>query len=150
MAAECGRCARGGEERGQFDLLRSELNILSREWSAHALVWSIAQLQPTQVALRSKITTELREQFPRWKLRLPPMLAAWRAWLDAFLTRELSEVSRTQYAMFCERLHRARQHLTRTLRAFHDRLAAHVYASHSESAREIERGSKPGICFLTL
>jgi GTP-binding protein EngB required for normal cell division len=118
-----------GEERRQFDLLRSELNILSREWSASALDWSLSQLQPTQTALQAKITTELREQFPRWKLRLPPLLEAWRAWLGAFLQRELSKVSHSQQAMFCSPLHRARQHLTRTLRAFHDRLAAHVKAA---------------------
>jgi GTP-binding protein EngB required for normal cell division len=114
------------EERRQFDLLRSELSLLSREWSANALDWSLTQLRPTQAALRAKITTELREQFPRWKLRLPPILEAWREWLGAFLHRELSEVSHSQQAMFCSPLHRARQHLTRTLRAFHDRLAVHV------------------------
>ena len=118
-----------GEERRQFDLLRSEFNSLSREWSANALDWSLSQLQPTQTALRAKITTELREQFSRWKLRLPPMLEAWREWLGAFLHRELSEVSHSQKAMFCAPLHRARQHLTRTLRAFHDRLAVHVKAA---------------------
>jgi GTP-binding protein EngB required for normal cell division len=117
------------EERRQFDLLRSELNILSREWSASALDWSLTQLQPTQAALRAKITTELRGQFPRWKLRLPPMLEAWRQWLGAFLHRELTEVSHLQQAMFCSPLHGARQHLTRTLRAFHDRLAEHVKAA---------------------
>jgi len=53
-------------------------------------------------------------------------LEAWRGWLGVFLARELSEVSRAQQAMFCEPLHRARQHLARTLRAFHDRLAVHV------------------------
>jgi GTP-binding protein EngB required for normal cell division len=118
-----------GEERRQFDLLRSELSILSREWSASALDWSLTRLQPTQAALRAKITTELRQQFPLWKLRLPPLLAASRDWLGAFLLRELSEVSHSQQAMFCSPLHRARQHLTRTLRAFHNRLAAHVKAA---------------------
>ena len=47
----------------------------------------------------------------------------------AFLLRELGEVSHSQQAMFCLPLRRARQHLTRTLRAFHDRLAAHVQAA---------------------
>jgi hypothetical protein len=118
-----------GEEHRQFDLLRSELNILSREWSASALDWSLSQLRPTQAALQARITTELQEQFPRWKLRLPPLLEIWREWLGAFLLRELSEVSHSQQAMFCSPLHRARQHLTRTLRAFHDRLAVHVNAA---------------------
>jgi GTP-binding protein EngB required for normal cell division len=114
------------EERGQFDLLRSELNVLSREWSANALDFYLAKLEPTQTALQSRITTGLREQFPRWNLRLPPMLEAWREWLGIFLKRELSEVSRSQRTVFCEPLHKARAHLTRTLRAFHDRLAEHV------------------------
>jgi GTP-binding protein EngB required for normal cell division len=117
------------EERRQFDLLRSELRLLSREWSAGALDGSLRWLQPTQAALQAKITTELRAQFPRWKLRLPPLLAAWREWLGAFLLRELGAVSHSQQAMFCSPLRRARQHLTRALRAFHDRLAEHVQAA---------------------
>ncbi|MGO8930216.1 MAG: dynamin family protein [Limisphaerales bacterium] len=140
-----------GEERRQFDLLRSELHILSREWSVSALDWSLSQLQPTQTALQARITTELREQFPRWKLRLPPLLAAWREWLGGFLLRELSEVSHSQQAMFCSPLHRARQHLTRTLRAFHDRLEAHVMAalgvtlSPREFALEVREPSAPPV-----
>ena len=36
------------DERRQVDLLRAELNVLAREWSASALDWYLAQLQPTQ------------------------------------------------------------------------------------------------------
>ena len=71
----------------------------------------------------------LREQLPGWKLRLPRLLAAWREWLNAILHRELNEVSCSQQAMFCKPLHQVRLHLTRTLRAFHDRLAGHVNAA---------------------
>lgn len=117
------------EERRQMDLLRSELAGLARERSAHALDWSLGRLQPTQAALQEKITTALREQFPRWKLRLPPLLDAWRDWLGIFLNHELSEVSGGQRAMFCEPLNEVRLHLTRTLRAVHDRLAGHVNAA---------------------
>jgi len=60
---------------------------------------------------------------------LPALLKVWREWLDVFLKRELSIVSHEQQTMFREPLHRARQHLTRTLRAFHDRLAEHVKAA---------------------
>jgi len=118
-----------GEERRQFDLLRSELNVVSRELAANAFAWSLTQLQPTQAALQAKVTEELRAQFPRWNLRLPPLVEAWRDWLGGFLRRELSEVSQAQQAMFLDPLQRARQHLTRALRAFHDRLAEHVRAA---------------------
>lgn len=114
------------EERRQFDLLKSELSVLSHEWSANALDWYLARLHPTQLVLQEQITRELRKQFPSWKLRLPPLLDAWRAWLNEFLTRELNEVSRQEQQMFCEPLRKAQSHLTRTLRAFHDRLAKHV------------------------
>jgi GTP-binding protein EngB required for normal cell division len=140
-----------GEERGQFDLLRSELIILSREWSANALDWFLTQLEPTQAALQAKIITELREQFPRWKLHLPPMLEAWREWLGVFLLHELIEVSHSQQAMFCSPLHRARQHLTRTLHAFHHRLAVHVKAAlgvsltSREFALEVREPSAPPV-----
>jgi GTP-binding protein EngB required for normal cell division len=117
------------EERLQFDLLRAELNVLAREWSANALDWSLAQLGPTQRELQARITTELRQELSNWHMRLPPLLDAWRDWLNVFLGRELSEVSRAQQAMFRSPMHRARQHLTRTLRAFHDRLAERVKAA---------------------
>jgi GTP-binding protein EngB required for normal cell division len=114
------------DERRQFDLFREELQVLAYEWSAKALNWSLAQLQPTQEALQLKITDDLRGQFPRWQLRLPALLKMWREWLGIFLKRELSVVSRERQTMFREPLQRARQHLTRTLRAFQDRLAGHV------------------------
>jgi GTP-binding protein EngB required for normal cell division len=117
------------EERRQFDLLRAELNVLAREWSANALDWSLAQLLPIQRGLEDKITTGLGAQFPRWRLRLPPLMVAWRDWINQVLNRELSEISRAQQDMFRSPLHRARQHLTRTLRAFHDRLADHARAA---------------------
>jgi GTP-binding protein EngB required for normal cell division len=117
------------DERGQFDLLRSELNVLAHEWSAKALDFSLDQLCPAQAALQAKVTADLREQFSRWRLRLPPLLDAWREWLRVFLNREMSAVSRDQQTMFRSPLHRARQHLTRTSRAFHDRLAEHVKAA---------------------
>jgi GTP-binding protein EngB required for normal cell division len=117
------------DERRQFDLFRSELNVLAREWSVKALDFYLAELEPTQTALQAKITTGLREQFPHWHLRLPPLLEAWREWIGIFLKHELSEVSRTQQPIFCEPLHKARAHLTRTLRAFHDRLAGHVQSA---------------------
>ncbi len=89
------------EERRQFDLLRAEFQVLAREWSAQALDWFLAQLLPIQDNLQTRVTEELRAQFPRWRLRLPRLVEAWREWLRTFLNRELSEVSRSQRAMFC-------------------------------------------------
>jgi len=126
------------EERRQFDLLRVEMSVLAREWSAHALDWYLCQLQPAQQALQGKVTAGLREQFGRWKLRLPPLLEAWRRWLGDLLQGELSEVSRAQQAMFREPLHKARAHLTRALRAFHDRLAEHVKSALGVTLRPHE------------
>jgi hypothetical protein len=114
------------EERQQFGLLREELDVFAREQSARALDWSLGQLQPTQAALQAKITAELRAQFALWQLHLPPLLNVWREWLNDWLQRELTALSRAEQAMFCAPLHRAKSHLTRTLLAFQDRLAGHV------------------------
>lgn len=114
------------EERAQFDLLRAELGTLARQTSTSALDGYLARLLPVQQTLQGRVTQRLSEQLPRWRLRLPPLLAAWRQWLGEFLQAELSEVSRTQQAMFVAPLHQVRTHLTRSLRAFHDRLADHV------------------------
>lgn len=117
-----------GEERRQFELLREELQIMAREWSAKALEQSLDRLQPTRRALQAKVTRELQTQFPQWQLRLPLFLEAWRGWLQSFLVRELGEVSRTQQPMFCEPVRKVGAHLARTVRAFQDRLAEQVRA----------------------
>jgi GTP-binding protein EngB required for normal cell division len=114
------------EERRQFDSLREELRVLANEWSAQALEWSLDRLQPAQRELQGKVTVELQMQFARWRLRLPAFIEAYSHWLHGFLNREISRVSHSQRAMFCEPLTKVRQHLARTLRAFQDRLAEHV------------------------
>jgi len=53
-------------------------------------------------------------------------MEAWRKWVCGFLRGELTEVSRSEQAMFCAPLHKTERHLARTLGAFHDRLAGHV------------------------
>lgn len=122
-------CAHLAEERRQFGLLRTELSLCARAQAGQSLDAFLAHLEPTQRALQAKITTELRGQFPRWKLRLPRLLEAWRACLGEFLGRELAEVSRQQGEVFRAPLQQAQVHFTRTLQAFHDRLASQVQAA---------------------
>jgi GTP-binding protein EngB required for normal cell division len=118
------------EEHRQFELFRDELQIMTRQWSASALEQSLERLRPAQRALEAKVTGQLRAEFRRLnRLRLPSLLQAWRQWLQAFLVRELGEISHTQQAMFCEPVQKAGAHLTRGIRAFHDRLAGHVRAA---------------------
>jgi len=117
------------KERQQFDLLREELQLMAREWSAKALNQSLERLKPIQRTLQGKVTRELKAQFPQWRLRLPLCLKAWREWLQSFLARELSEVSHTQQTMFCEPVQIVSAHLARTVRAFQDRLAGHIQAA---------------------
>jgi GTP-binding protein EngB required for normal cell division len=114
------------EERNQFDLLRSELSVMSYEWAANALDASLSRLAKLHSALQEKATDQLTKEFERKKRRLPALLSLWRAWLREFLNRELSDLSHSQRAVFCDPLYKAQAHLTRTLRAFHDRLAEHV------------------------
>lgn len=117
------------EELQQLDLFRAELSAFTREQSGGALDWALSYLESTRSALQERISTELRGQFPQWRLRLPPLLAAWREWLDTFLRRELAAVSQSERAMFCVPLRKTQSHLARTLEAFHGRLAAHVQAA---------------------
>jgi hypothetical protein len=117
------------EERRQFGLFREELWVMAREWSAKALDQSLERLRPTQRTMQAKVTTELRGQLDGWQMGLPPLLDAWRECLGVFLNRELSEVSHDRQTMFCEPLQLVQQHLTRSLRAFHDRLTAQVKAA---------------------
>lgn len=118
--------ARLDEERAQWDLLRAELHGLAYDWAGKALDWSLTHLEPVRLELQAKVTTALQAQYPQWRLRLPRFVTAWRQWLQAFLIRELAEISQAHRAMFCEPLHKAALHLNRTVRAFQDRLATHV------------------------
>ncbi len=117
------------EERGQFDALREELHLLAHDVAGQALEQSVQRLQPVARTLQAKVTAGLEGQLGQWRLRLPLLLEAWRTWLNDFLNRELSEVSQAQRGMFCEPLHKARERLSRALRAFQDRLAEHVQAA---------------------
>jgi GTP-binding protein EngB required for normal cell division len=115
-----------GEEREQLNAFREELLVLGNQWSAQALDLSLQRLAPEQHALQAKVTAQLREQFLNWHLRLPNLSQAYGRWMHEFLTRELEWVSQNRRPMFCEPLDKTRQHLVRALRAFQDRLAAHV------------------------
>ena len=118
-----------GAERRQFDLFREELQVLARQWSAQALNQSLLKLAPRLQALQEQIAINLRAQFSQWPSRLPPLLRRWREWLQTFLTRELTEISCTEKAVFLEPLQRVEQHLMRTLQALQHRLAGHVQAA---------------------
>ena len=139
------------EERGQFDTLREELHLLAHDVTGQALEQSVQRLEPIERTLQAKVTTDLEAQLRQWRLRLPPLLEAWRAWLNDFLSRELSGVSQAQRGMFCEPLHKARERLTRALRAFQDRLAEHVKAAlgltltRREFALEVREPSAPPV-----
>ena len=139
------------EEREQFDALREELHLLAHDVAGQALEQSVQRLLPIQRTLQAKLTADLQTQLRQWRLRLPPMLEAWREWLNDFLSRELSEVSQAQRGMFCEPLQKARERLTRALRAFQDRLAEHVQAAlgvsltRREFALEVREPSAPPV-----
>jgi GTP-binding protein EngB required for normal cell division len=139
------------EERGQSDALREELHLLAHDVAGQALEQSLQRLQPIERTLQAKVTADLEAQLRQWRLRLPPLLEAWRAWLGVFLNRELSAVSQAQRGMFCQPLHKARQRLTRALRAFQDRLAEHVKAAlgvtltRREFALEVRKPSAPPV-----
>jgi GTP-binding protein EngB required for normal cell division len=117
------------DERQQFGLFREQLLVLARQWSAKAFEQSLVRLQTIQRTLQGKVTHDLQDQFACWRLRLPALLESWREWVQAFLARELIEVSHTQRSMFCEPVQMVSVHLARTVRAFHDRLAEHVKAA---------------------
>jgi GTP-binding protein EngB required for normal cell division len=116
-------------ERREMVLLREEFSVLARQWSASALESSLAGLRSVQADLQARATAELEQRGPEWPGRLPALLAAWRAWLQAFLLRELAEVSHAQRPIFCAPLHRAERHLARMLQAFQDRLNAQVQSA---------------------
>ncbi|MCX8156825.1 MAG: dynamin family protein [Verrucomicrobiae bacterium] len=127
-AREC-LAARLLEERQRFGLLRDELFVLARQWKAQALEQSLGQLQAVQRDLQERLAGELEEQFGRRRCRLPVLLDLWREKVQEYLARELAQISQTQRPLFCQPLHRVQEHLTRTVRAFHDRLAGHVQSA---------------------
>ncbi len=139
------------EERGAFDALREELYLLAHDVAGQALEQSVQRLQPVARTLQAEVTAGLEAQLGQWRLRLPRLLEAWRAWLNDFLGRELSEVSQARRGMFCEPLHKACERLTRVLRAFQDRLAEYVKAAlgvaltRREFALEVREPSAPPV-----
>lgn len=114
------------QERGEVRAFRDELHLLTYSWSATALETFLENLRPRRRMLQQKITEGLQSAFPTWRLGVPAFIGAYGQWVKRFLVEEMNRVSQEEKAMFCDPLSKARLHLTRTLRAFHDRLAAHV------------------------
>jgi len=139
------------EERGRFDALREELHLLAHDVAGQALEQSVQRLQPVQRTLQAQVIADLEAQLRQWRLPLPPLLEAWRDWLNDCLKRDLNAVSQAQRGMFCEPLQKARERLTRALRAFQDRLAEHVKAALGvtltprEFALELREPSAPPV-----
>ncbi len=139
------------EERGRFDALREELHLLAHDVAGQALEQSVQRLQPVQRTLQARVIADLEVQLRQWRPPLPPLLEAWRAWLNRCLSRDLNEVSQAQRGMFCEPLQKARERLTRALRAFQDRLAELVKAAlgvtltRREFALEVREPSAPPV-----
>ena len=117
------------KERREFGLLQTELRVRTQDWSAEFFEWTLKKLEPTKEALRARMIGDLRTQFPRWHMHLPKFLQTWRKWMQEFLARGLSEISRTEAGMFQTPLRNVRAHLERTLEGFHGRLAEHVQAA---------------------
>lgn len=128
-SARAGLRDRLHEEQRQFDLLRAELHLLPREVAARALDDYLERLRPLQRRLQTQITDELRQHMAEWYMPVPRLVERWRAWLHAWLERALNDVSRSEQVMFCAPVEQTRLHLMRVLRAFQDRLAAHVEAA---------------------
>lgn len=117
------------EEHSQWTLFREELYSFAHQAAAELLEGYLRELENDHKTLKQRAAARFDQQYSAWRLAFPPLMNAWRQWLRDFLQAELQRLSRERHALFCAPLHRVAAHLTRSVGAFHARLAAHVQAA---------------------
>lgn len=116
-----------GEERKELNQFKEELLLLANQWTAAALDFYLEKLRPEQAELQSRLRKKLKEEIFPLNLKLPAMMSAYGKWLHKELDAELKKISESKRNLFYEPAVKTKNYLNRSYRAFHDRLAQHVY-----------------------
>lgn len=114
------------DEKVNFDLIREELFIISRENQKQTRVVINNHLEQFQAPLVIKLKEELRKEMAGWNYNLWKMTRAYEEWLSNKLGEEMRKLSRTEHRNFYGTLKKAHASISRSLHSFRTILSGNV------------------------
>jgi GTP-binding protein EngB required for normal cell division len=114
------------DEKVNFDLIREELFIISRENRKQTRELINRHLEQFQGPLTLKLKEELHREMAGWKFNLWRMTRSYEQWLADRMSEEMRSLSRQEHRHFYGTLKKAHASLSRSLQAFRTLLSANV------------------------
>jgi len=114
------------DEKVNFDLIREELFIISRENQKQTRVLINKHLEQFQGPLTVKLKKDLQQEMTGWKYNLWKMTRCYEEWLADKMSEEMRALSRTEHRHFYGTLKKAHASLSRSLQTFRTLLSGNV------------------------
>jgi hypothetical protein len=114
------------DEKVNFDLIREELFIISRENQKQTRVFINKHLEQFQGPLTVKLKKELQKEMAGWKYNLWKMTRAYEEWLADKMSEEMRSLSRKEHSHFYGTLKKTHASLSRSLQTFRTLLSGNV------------------------
>lgn len=114
------------DEKVNFDLIREELFIISRENQKQTRIVVNNHLEKFQASLVIKLREELRKEMAGWNYNLWKMTRSYEEWLSDKLGEEMRKLSRTEHKNFYGTLKKAHASISRSLQSFRTMLSGNV------------------------
>jgi len=139
------------DEKVNYDLIREELFIISRENQRQTRPLISGYLENIQRPLKAKIMDRLARDMREWDGNLWKLTRKYEDWVAETMTEEMRQVSRTEHRHFFGTLKKAHAGLARSLEAFRGILSGNVQKvlgielAESEWDLEVAEPSQPDI-----
>jgi len=114
------------DEKVNYDHIREELFILSRENQKQTRILIMNYLESLEKPLRKKTREKLSKEMATWKGNLWKLTRRFEGWLADALTAEIKKISRKEHRHFYGTLKKAHVSLMRSLETFRTLLGNNV------------------------
>ncbi len=110
-------------QKEALDDTRLALRLIVRHAAGTARATFEELLQKDEKLVRQRLLVELGREFPEWTRSLLVVTERFEAWLEARVTQEMAELSRTHRSGFVEPVQRVSRQLSQSLQDFRNRLS---------------------------
>ncbi|MFB3926150.1 MAG: dynamin family protein [Syntrophales bacterium] len=114
------------DEKVNYDLIREELSIISRENQRQTRLLIMNYLDGLQRPLKIKLVQKLAREMREWKGNLWRLTRRYEEWVAETMTEEMRQVSKTEHRHFYGTLKKAHASFSRSLEAFRNLLNSNV------------------------
>jgi GTP-binding protein EngB required for normal cell division len=113
-------------ERLNYDLIESELFLITRENMQKTRTLIASHLETKRERFTKKLMTQLKKEMPTWKGNLWRLTRRYEEWLEANLQRDLRDLSQKEHRHFFDTLNSTYLSTSRSLNLFRNLLDKNV------------------------